>query len=648
MIALFLGSVLLASATRTGTIWVSPTGSDSNPGTQSRPLASLPSAVTAARTRNAAEILLEPGEYRIDASVKLGPEDSGLTIRAEAGKRAVLVGSVTIPADAVHPCHDQTVLTRVIDASARTKIKVVDLTLLGVTGLAAVQPRGFSFHPDASTNELFSGRTPLTLARWPNQDYAKITKVIEPGNGEDDANQPMRKPVIVIGDRAKLWTNASDIWLYGYWKFDWADDSIPVDSIDPATGAITLAHPHAFGVAKDAPFYAENLLEELDVPGEYYLDRKTNRLYFLPPVGDPKVLRLSVTGAPFIDASKASNLSIVGVDFAFSRADGVHFSDCESSRMAGCRFFDLGGKAVVINGGHHSGVQSCDIWNTGEGGVVLNAGNRSTLESAGDYVDNCDIHDYQRRGQTYRPAVSVDGCGNRVTRCSLHDAPHSAIIYQGNNHLFSANDVYRTISRTGDGGVFYTGRDWTARGTIISNNYFHDNVGQRKWEPAIYLDDQACGIKITGNTIERCHWGFLIGGGRDNVVTDNEIIDCDQAFTCDARGLGWAAKAKSTLVDRLNAVPYHSAAWKSAYPTLADILNEDPMAPADNVISHNLLVNSGKVADSMEAPFKKTCDVTGNVVVTSKPAPRSVPGFTPVDRASVGVFVDRYRGTLHD
>jgi hypothetical protein len=117
---------------------------------------------------------------------------------------------------------------------------------------------------------------------------------------------------------------------------------------------------------------------------------------------------------------------------------------------------------------------------------------------------------------------------------------------------------------------------------------------------------------MSDNLIERCHWGFLIGGGRENVLRDNILVDCDLAFQCDARGLGWAANSRPTMMERLLAVPYQSPKWKSSYPGLPSILEENPMAPSANVLEGNSLVRAGTVMKQMEDPFKKTAKILGN------------------------------------
>ena len=97
---------------------------------------------------------------------------------------------------------------------------------------------------------------------------------------------------------------------------------------------------------------------------------------------------------------------------------------------------------------------------------------------------------------------------------------------------------------------------------------------------AVYLDDCASGSIITGNVIREAHRGVMIGGGRDNLVAGNKLVDCDIAVHFDARGTGlgalWFDGRDSTLFDRLRAMPYQQEPWQSRYPQLLDAYRRRP------------------------------------------------------------------------
>ena len=92
------------------------------------------------------------------------------------------------------------------------------------------------------------------------------------------------------------------------------------------------------------------------------------------------------------------------------------------------------------------------------------------------------------------------------------------------------HEIDHVLTHTGDGGAVYTGRDWTFRGNVIRHNYFHDLHGHRLWENAVYIDDMAGGVEVSGNVFARCHWGLLVGGGRDNRIWNNLFLDCTLAW----------------------------------------------------------------------------------------------------------------------
>ena len=69
-----------------------------------------------------------------------------------------------------------------------------------------------------------------------------------------------------------------------------------------------------------------------------------------------------------------------------------------------------------------------------------------------------------------RPAVSLQGVGNRATCNLIDNAPHQAISFGGNEHLIEFNEIHSVCFESNDAGAIYSGRDWTMRGTVIRNN----------------------------------------------------------------------------------------------------------------------------------------------------------------------------------
>ena len=54
-------------------------------------------------------------------------------------------------------------------------------------------------------------------------------------------------------------------------------------TVNASAGTLTLDSSPQYGLVAGQPFYAFNLLEEIDTPGEYYINRDTGKLYLLAP-----------------------------------------------------------------------------------------------------------------------------------------------------------------------------------------------------------------------------------------------------------------------------------------------------------------------------------------------------------------------------
>lgn len=80
-------------------------------------------------------------------------------------------------------------------------------------------------------------------------------------------------------------------------------------------------------------------------------------------------------------------------------------------------------------------------------------GDRASLTSAGNYVENCRIHDYNRIEKSYRPGIWMDGVGNRISKCDIYDAPSMAILFHGNNHVIELCDITNVCSEVDDQGA---------------------------------------------------------------------------------------------------------------------------------------------------------------------------------------------------
>ena len=130
-----------------------------------------------------------------------------------------------------------------------------------------------------------------------------------------------------------------------------------------APETFTLSRPYSqYGYRKDQRYYAANVLRELDRPGEWYLDRRSGMLYWLPPEGiewSKAETVLSVLDQPFVTMSEVEHVTLLGLTLQEGRGDGIHIRGGADCLVAGCTIRQCGGDAIVVEGGQRHGVFGC-------------------------------------------------------------------------------------------------------------------------------------------------------------------------------------------------------------------------------------------------------------------------------------------------
>jgi len=599
-----------ACAANAAELFVSPSGSDANPGTREAPFATIEKAQGAARLLKAKEgatVTLLPGTYRLSNPIELTKEDSGteaapFIVRGEPGASVCVSGGVEIPA--FEPVTDKNLLRR-LDPKVQGKLMQADLKKLGVADFGDYVETGWA-SSKGSDMELFYDGKPMTVARWPNGEWAKVEQML----GEPKMNEASRRttwdsgafsaPIMCFSrpDRLARWAEEPALKAYGYWCWDWASQRLDVASVDPDKGIIQLKNPesHTYGFKNGQRFYIYNALCELDEPGEWYVDRSKGILYFIPPETDSSSSAkavVSVVSKPLLSIKDASDVIVKNIVFEHGRTDGAVISGGSRVRVESCVFRNLGLWAARIEGGTGNGVQGCDIYQVGAGGVHVSGGDRKTLVPGKNFASNNHIHDYARVQRVYKGGIHLDGVGNIASHNLIDNAPHSAMFFGGNDQLIEFNEIHSVCLETRDAGAIYAGRNWTCRGNVIRNNFIHhiqyDQVN------GIYLDDQFSSAEITGNLFYKLSHAVFLSGGKDNKVVNNVFVDCVPAILADARGLNWQKKQDDGWLEEiakkgtLSGIAFDKPPYSVRYPELVDIAKRgNPYAPEGNVIERNV------------------------------------------------------------
>ncbi len=582
----------------------------------------------------AVTVYVRGGVYRLQESFKLDRRDSGtpgtpLVWRAYPGEEVVISGGVQI-ADS-KPLTDATVVRR-LDPAVVPHVVQIDLRSAHILEFGELAPRG------GPPLELFFQGKRMTPSRWPNEGWLRIADV--PQNGPKRYHEGLEREkrfdgvpigrhygrIVYSGSRPSLWAKDNDVYVHGYWTFDWSDSYQRVQSIDTLEHELTLAEPHhGYGYTKNQRFYFLNILEELDSPGEWYLDRRAGVIYlWAPSPPKPGDIQVSLLDRPLVTMDSTNFIVMRDIHFDCSRGRGVVMTGCRNALIGGCVFQNLGGDAVVIHGGTDNGVRGCDISDVAMGGIRLGGGDRKTLVPGHNFASNNHIHHYSTWLRTGQYAVILDGVGQRLDHSLIHDAPFEAIYLRGNEHLVEYNEVHHVTQETGDAGALHTGRDWTWRGNLIRYNYFHHLLGPGlHGVMGVYLDDFSSGFTVFGNLFYRAGRASFIGGGRDNTFENNLYVECAPSVHVDARGLSWAGYyfngGYPVLFQLMDSVHYDRPPYNTRYPELLRLYADSPAVPKNNRIIRNVSWGGRWIDlyDYYDYDFSSAVTMTDNVIADS-------------------------------
>ncbi|MBK8966338.1 MAG: right-handed parallel beta-helix repeat-containing protein [Lewinellaceae bacterium] len=644
--------------TDTTFFFVAPTGKPNNPGTKTRPFASPEQARDAIRKHrvnqpgNCYTVYFQKGTYQLEAPFELTAADSGqvncpVRYAAYPGDTVLFYGGRRLDPAQFKPTTNPAVLRR-LPPESRGSVVEINLKKQGISNYGQLTQHGFGRIPEPSPLELFIHEKRQPLARYPNTGKLLIGKIHDPGSIAREGDSSARGACFGYEyDRPGRWLEAPDAWLYGRFSYGFCDDHLGLASIDTAEKTITTAHPHIYGVFPgiyvDTSYWREmaghsirgyfvyNLLEEMDQPGEWYLDRQSGLLYLFPPADFLNALvEISITEQPFFRLLNTAHVRIEDIRFSTARGMGIYLENAHHITIENCTFSNLG--TVAISAGqplqhnrqgfnkegspllddwrsenfHHLNILNCRISNTGTGGIILTGGDRRTLVSSENVVRNCRFSRTDVINRTYAPAVKVEGVGTTISHCTFSDQNHMALALDGNEHRIENNRFERICTDTDDMGAIYTGRDPSARGTVIRHNHFRDILPGDKDSQvaAIFLDDGTGGIDIGHNYFERVgsqgdkelFGAVSIHGGYGNTVHHNVFQDCEVAignnYWLDER---WNKFLASPLIQQrlFEQVNINSAVYREKYPELQRYFTGSE--PRLNKVAENVLINSNMV-----------------------------------------------------
>ena len=507
-LALFLFFSVTAFAQ---TVAVSPAG----------PIKTLAEARDAARAERRSgitgsiTITIGAGTYFLPETLILGPEDSDTIWEAAHGEHPIISGG------------------RIISGWTKTS---------GATWTADA--------PGPYFRQLFVNGSRATRARTPNDTFFRFA-----GNGTPNAPLQLH---FRGKDIKEEWANQADAEVVGYMA--WSDFRSPILGVDRDAHLVELGPKEESANEEDARYFIENLPSALDSPGEWYLNRSTQKVAYIPLKGQnmekaqvvAAVLDrlVSLQGRPE-SGELVSNVVFRGLTFAHAdwnegpqgyfdkqaglpAASAVEAVGAVNFRVERCTFAHSGGYALELGrGSKHNQVVANEFYDLGAGGVKVGEPH-GTADDANQNYDNviADNH-IHHLGLVYAAGVGIwvlQSGRNQIIHNDVHDLFYTAISVgwtwgyrsnQSKDNLIAFNHLHAIGKNmlSDMGGIYTLG---VQPGTIIQNNLIHDVSSFTYGGWGIYLDEGSSDILVEDNVVYGCKSaGFHQHYGRENILRNN-------------------------------------------------------------------------------------------------------------------------------
>ena len=573
--------------------YVATDGSDADPGTLAAPFATLEKARDVVRAlprplpAGGVTVFVRGGTYRRTATFNLTSSDSGteaapVFYKAYTGETPKFTSGTPLLASAFGPL-DASMQSRVATGVTVSNIRQLDLAAFSFANDGPFPVRfnqnrlrnPYYTSVDGEIFELFFNGARAPLSRYPNDNLADrfatpclkmdgvTQKYATTLNGEAIGGQFKYKATDAA--RVQKWITAANegsLWIQGFYRVPWEEYGMKVKSIDTTAGTFTMASGasmslgygnkySAYEGSKTEPYWALNLLEEIDQPGEWAIDFIRNKLYLWPSatIADGSV-EISDFSQPLVKLTAVDHTILQGLTFDISLAQGVLVSGGSNNLVLGCKFRRMGSYAVDLENGSDNGVLGCDMEDMAAGGVYLRGGDSSVTPrtSCNHFVVNNDMLNIANVCKIYAAGVDVGfggqaGTGGgggaktcvgaRVAHNRITNTHHVGILHGSFDKTIEYNNVENFCVTNNDMGGVYSFQSAAQGGfdTIRFNQFTNKRFTWGEYLTSGYggagiqVDGRCEGSRMFGNIMETRRTGFTVNTSDLGQIFNNQIVN---------------------------------------------------------------------------------------------------------------------------
>ena len=360
--------------------------------------------------------------------------------------------------------------------------------------------------------------------------------------------------------------------------------------------------------------YINNVSEELDCIGEYWIDHKTNTLYVYDPMDDYYI----ATNGTFITTNYADYMSFVKLNFRCSMDSPMNFRYSDNITIDRCNIsYTSGNDGLVVNRCLNFTIKNSEIAYTSGYGIYFHGADSNdradagydymTLESQNILIENNLFHDVSLtdiHSDVAAIKFSDDVIGATISHNEVYNTSRHAVSFGKTNYdiTIEYNYIHHCMTNSADGGAIHNGRGVVGPLNTIRYNIFTDIVATHQGGTyGVYLDDFETDTEVYCNVFYNVTTPIVTNGGRDNYIHDNMSIlsgnffikyDFERALSA------WESDSDDVFNQYLKLLPKEGSPyyeiWREKCPSNyeVEIDLEDPMNPNSVLVQNNTVVDN--------------------------------------------------------
>jgi len=301
---------------------------------------------------------------------------------------------------------------------------------------------------------------------------------------------------------------------------------------------ISVSHNSYYWLKYDYGFFIQNHINTLDRFGEWYFNPQTARIAVFFGDQSPADHRVQVSTIDKVIDLQNDKIVIEKLHVSGGNRSGIYDRNYgEEVLIQHCRVSFSGQDAIDMEGTDFVKILNCTISESHNNGLNLNFNCKNAEVRNNTIINTGLLPGMGKAGDLAYFGLLGQGFAMKVVGNRILNTGYIPLLFGNDSTLVKYNyiDSFCLVKSDG-GGIYSVGQSSSSNnvGRLVESNIVLNGIGEnagtnsQDYWPAegIYLDDNATGVKVIGNTVANCgNNGIYLHNARNIIVEKNTFFN---------------------------------------------------------------------------------------------------------------------------